>query len=83
MNYPATIVEINGAKARFLVDLGDGTYAAFTLLSRAVLTVGLQLEPPSIKNDRGSLMPMSRQAFEARCDLGPASLEACRAVVWG
>ena len=83
MNYSAAIVEINAAKARFLVDLGNGTYAAFTLLSSATLISGMQLEAPRTCGGRTWLMPSHRQRFEARGDIGPASLEECRAVVWG
>jgi len=82
MDYSATVIEINATRAMFIVDLGDDTYGAFTLLSHTVLTIGLQLEAPPTCSGRTWLMPAHRQRFEARGDIGPASLEECRSEVW-
>jgi hypothetical protein len=81
--HPATVVEMNPAKALFIVEFASGEHAAFSLRSHGIVQVGDVLESAPKELGRAQLMPPSRQHFKAFNETGPASLEDCRRKLWG
>lgn len=78
-----TILELNPAKGMFIVALGDGQHAVFTLYSHAALAPGATVSGAlQTQGSEWLLDDASRQHFEAFGESGPTSLEECRRLLW-
>ncbi|RZL39867.1 MAG: hypothetical protein EOP35_02615 [Rubrivivax sp.] len=81
MNY-RPIVDYNPARGMIIVSLEDGSHAVFTLRSHAVIKVGIGVQGPVSARGLQSLIPDTRQLFDAFGETGPTTLEACQRMLW-
>lgn len=76
------IVDYNPDRAQFTVELEDGSNAAFTLHSHAVIKKGMGVEGSLAERGPVTLMLDNRQHLKAFGETGPTNRGTCRQLVW-
>lgn len=76
------IVDYNPVRAKFTVQLEDGSHAVFTLHSYAPIRKGMGIEGPLEARGLTTLMLDTRQNFKAFGETGPTTSGTCRQLVW-